>query len=88
VTNVAYGKNSRDAGFRQIEIAVERPSLGALAAAHQIISRKDESALVALDHACEPIREGRGANEREERGARLRGAGIDRARALGNAEVV
>src|SRR5579862_6155032 len=53
--HIPNGKNSRHIGFKQEWIAVERPSLGMFAASHQIRSRKDETAVVALDQARQPL---------------------------------
>jgi hypothetical protein len=55
VTDISSSKDTGHAGFHPVGIALQLPSFWFLSVAQQIGSGKDESALVPLDYAREPI---------------------------------
>ena len=56
MTDVAYHENSRDAGFKEIGIALERPIVGAFPVLQEVRTGKYETAVIALNKVAEPVR--------------------------------
>ncbi len=55
MAHVADREYAGHAGFEQAGIAFERPALGPLAIPQQVRAGQDETALVALDDAVQPL---------------------------------
>src|SRR5271165_2468381 len=56
VAHIAHGKDAGNIGLKQVRIAVERPSLRALPVTYKIGTSQQETSLIALDDARQPIR--------------------------------
>src|SRR5579871_4276599 len=69
VADIADDKDAGDTGLHQPGVAFEGPGFGA-AIAEEILAGEDKAAVVALNHATEPIGAGHGADEDEEGGCR------------------
>ncbi len=63
VAHIAHGKNARHIGFQEEGIALQIPTLGALSIDDQVRASQKKTALVALDHAGEPIGSGQRTNK-------------------------
>src|ERR1700683_139014 len=65
--HIAYREDPRHAGFEQARIAVESPAFRTFPLANQVDAGQNESAVVAVHHALQPVGAGFCADEDEER---------------------
>lgn len=67
VSNVAGRKDAGDARFEQERVALEPPTLCALAIPGQILTGENEAGAIAFDHARHQLRMRDGANKEKQR---------------------
>ncbi len=63
VTHIAHGEDAGDIGLQQERITIKCPSLRVLSVAQKVGTSQQETTLVPLNHAAQPIRLRQRSNE-------------------------